>query len=185
MRPKKHEGFDRTGDFCSRVKMSQDLAQVINDGLKYYEDHQFDENEDQHESWIDTSKNVSVISQAEFDKLKTKTPEKMQPPPTPLNTPAANGEVEPSTSAANRHVRPNQPHFYPVTKEPTTPSQGQPRKRKTRHSQNPPVEMHVGWILDSREHPPKLRNDSISEDNEEIECGSQAESLGSSSLPNR
>ena len=85
--------------------------------------HQFDENEDQHESWIDTSKNVSVISQAEFDKLKTKTPEKMQPPPTPLNTPAANGEVEPSTSAANRHVRPNQPHFYPVTKEPTTPSQ--------------------------------------------------------------
>ena len=38
MRPKKHEGFDRTGDFCSRVKMSQDLAQVINDGLKYYED---------------------------------------------------------------------------------------------------------------------------------------------------
>ena len=47
----------------------------------------------------------------------------MQPPPTPLNTPAANGEVEPSTSAANRHVRPNQPHFYPVTKEPTTPSQ--------------------------------------------------------------
>ena len=32
VRPKKHEGFDRTGDFSSRVKMSQDLAQVINDG---------------------------------------------------------------------------------------------------------------------------------------------------------
>ena len=39
--------------------------------------------------------------------------------------------------------------------------------------------MHVGWIMDSREHPPKLRNDSISEENEQIECGSQAESLGS------
>ena len=36
-RPRKHEGFDRTGDFCSRVKLSQDLAQVINDGLSYYE----------------------------------------------------------------------------------------------------------------------------------------------------
>ena len=41
-------------------------------------------------------------------------------------------------------------HFYPVTKEPTTPSQDVPRKRKTRHSQNPIQEMHVGWILDSR-----------------------------------
>ena len=36
-RPRKHEGFDRTSDFCSRVKLSQDLAQVINDGLCYYE----------------------------------------------------------------------------------------------------------------------------------------------------
>ena len=35
-RPRKHEGFDRTGDFCSRVKLSQDLAQVINDGLSCY-----------------------------------------------------------------------------------------------------------------------------------------------------
>ena len=95
--------------------------------------HQFDEDEDQHESsWIDTSKNVSVISQAEFDKLKTNsrggkivpgsTPNNLQPPPPPLNTPAAaNGEIEPPTGS--RHVKPNQPHFYPVTKEPTTPSQ--------------------------------------------------------------
>ena len=41
-RPRKHEGFDRTGDFCSRVKLSQDLAQVINDGLSYYEVFNFD-----------------------------------------------------------------------------------------------------------------------------------------------
>ena len=43
--------------------------------------------------------------------------------------------------------------------------------------------MHVGWIMDSREHPPRLRNDSISEENEPIDagshCGSLAESLGS------
>ena len=51
MRPKKHEGFDRTGDFCSRVKMSQDLAQVINDGLVYYEEHNLEDQEDE-KSWI-------------------------------------------------------------------------------------------------------------------------------------
>merc|ERR1711892_823495 len=37
-RPKKHEGFDRTSDHTSRVKMSQDLASAINDGLFNYED---------------------------------------------------------------------------------------------------------------------------------------------------
>jgi la-related protein 1 len=34
----KHDGHDRSGDKSTRVKMSQDLAQVINDGLNYYED---------------------------------------------------------------------------------------------------------------------------------------------------
>ena len=33
--------------------------------------------------------------------------------------------------------------------------------------------------MDSREHPSRLRNDSISEENEQMECGSQAGSLGS------
>jgi hypothetical protein len=67
-----------------------------------------------------------------------------------------------------------QPRFYPVTKEPGHYSQDEPRKRKTRHSSNPPVEMHVGWIMDSRDHKDKdesvdggavggARRDSISE----------------------
>lgn len=30
-----------------------------------------------------------------------------------------------------------------------------PRKRKTRHSSNPPLESHVGWVMDSREHRPR------------------------------
>lgn len=97
IRPKKHEGFDRTGDFCSRVKMSQDLAQVINDGLCFYEDRQF-ENEDEHEAWIESKSTINLISQAEFEKLKSTTNESSNakkvvnnyppPPPPPLNTPA-------------------------------------------------------------------------------------------------
>lgn len=46
------------------------------------------------------------------------------------------------------------PRFYAVTKDecldPRTP-----RKRKTRHSNNPPVEHHVGWIMDVKEHRPR------------------------------
>ena len=37
-RVKKHEGFDRTANYTSRTKITQELAQVINDGLYYYEE---------------------------------------------------------------------------------------------------------------------------------------------------
>lgn len=40
--------------------------------------------------------------------------------------------------------------FYPVVKEARPAEPGTPHKRKTRHSTNPPVEMHVGWVLDNR-----------------------------------
>lgn len=46
------------------------------------------------------------------------------------------------------------PRFYAVTKD-EGPDPRTPRKRKTRHSNNPPVERHVGWIMDSREHRPR------------------------------
>ena len=39
--------------------------------------------------------------------------------------------------------------FYPVTKEPGTPGESK-KKRKTSHSDNPPVENHVGWIMDKK-----------------------------------
>ena len=55
MRPKKHDGFDRTGDKTSRVKLTQEIAKVINDGLFYYEEDLWDEDGDEKEgetSWV-------------------------------------------------------------------------------------------------------------------------------------
>ena len=34
----KHDGYDRTGDRTTRVKITQELEQAINDGLYYYEE---------------------------------------------------------------------------------------------------------------------------------------------------
>lgn len=51
----------------------------------------------------------------------------------------------------NEHQR-CQPHFYPVVKDGSPPDPCTPRKRKTKHSSNPPVEHHVGWVMDVREH---------------------------------
>ncbi len=36
-RPTKHEGYDRTGDFTTRTKITQELVHDIEDGLRYYE----------------------------------------------------------------------------------------------------------------------------------------------------
>ena len=55
------------------------------------------------------------------------------------------------------------PRFYPVVKSNRPPDKMTPRKRKLRHSQNPPVEHHVGWVMDSRRHPPSRRERTISQ----------------------
>ncbi|KAJ0061927.1 hypothetical protein NL108_014507, partial [Boleophthalmus pectinirostris] len=52
------------------------------------------------------------------------------------------------------------PRFYPVVKESRPVDAKTPRKRKTRHSSNPPLECHVGWVMDSREH--RSRTASVS-----------------------
>ena len=42
--------FDRTADITSRVKMSQEMAKAINDGLFDYEDELWDPSDD--EAWV-------------------------------------------------------------------------------------------------------------------------------------
>lgn len=42
------------------------------------------------------------------------------------------------------------PRFYPVKNSTALDSSSQPRKYKTRHSENPPVEMPVGWVFGTR-----------------------------------
>ena len=49
--------------------------------------------------------------------------------------------------------------FYPVVKDKANVDQKTTRKKKTRHSHNPPVESHVGWVMDVKEHRP--RNNSV------------------------
>lgn len=47
------------------------------------------------------------------------------------------------------------PRFFAVVKDKPSVDPRTPRKRKTRHSNNPPIEHHVGWIFDVREHRPR------------------------------
>ena len=94
-RPKKHDGFDRTANCVSRVKMSQDMASAINDGLYNYEDELWEPSDE--EQWIETpggngnaAKHVEVISQEEMERLRPE-PVPHQNPPSPPQLP---GEEE-------------------------------------------------------------------------------------------
>lgn len=58
---KTEQVYDRTGDFTTRVKVTQEMAKIINDGLYYYEQDLWSRNnQKQH-------KTLGLISQEDFD----------------------------------------------------------------------------------------------------------------------
>lgn len=122
----KHEGYDRTGNYTSRTKITQDLEQVINDGLFNYEEDLW--------TTIDRPANyktVNVISQEDFEKMVPKSvkkpPQEVPPPPPPTYV-----EDALNTSASSQHRR---ARFFAAPSEhlidPRTP-----RKRKTKQMSN-------------------------------------------------
>ncbi|XP_023247863.1 la-related protein 1 isoform X2 [Copidosoma floridanum] len=175
----KHDGHDRTGDWTSRTKMTQDLVQAINDGLYYYEEDLWGDDQRYSLSSSGTKyKTISVISKEDFDKLAPKAPRKANPEVPPPPPARLDGEdklpTEPKSSSAHVTIdvaseRPEKrrrndrtlknhravPRFFGVVKDEPAVDCITPRKRKTRHSNNPPVEHHVGWIMDVKEHRPR------------------------------
>ncbi|KAG2465435.1 LARP1 protein, partial [Polypterus senegalus] len=77
-------------------------------------------------------------------------------PTTVPDSPVLHPARTPKTPRTPRLQDPNKtPRFYPVVKEGGNIDGKTPRKRKTRHSSNPPLECHVGWVMDSKEHRPR------------------------------
>ncbi|XP_068456683.1 la-related protein 1B isoform X2 [Clinocottus analis] len=179
---RKHPGGDRTGNHESRAKLTTDIAKAINDGLFYYEQDLWkgEEPAESIKQEVDNFKKLNVISQDEFHTLTPRAPVDPQQEVPPLLTPVEGGADlsrslpatvpespvahEPRTPHTPRtpgRQDPNKtPRFYPVMKESGTIDGQTPRKKKTRHSSNPPQEAHIGWVMDSREH--RARSSSIS-----------------------
>ncbi|XP_071975494.1 la-related protein 1B isoform X1 [Engystomops pustulosus] len=176
---KKHPGGDRTGNHVSRAKMTAELAKVINDGLYYYEQDLWTEDDLRDlitKQELENFRKINFISKEEFDSLVPEAvtdPEGGQSPPnipvfsgatTIPESPVSHPTRTPKTPRTPRLQDPTKtPRFYPVVKEAKSMDVQTPRKRKTRHSSNPPVESHVGWVMDSREHRP--RTSSVSSSN--------------------
>ncbi|XP_039762805.1 la-related protein 1 isoform X2 [Pararge aegeria] len=150
-RQPKHDGHDRQGDWATRTKITQDLEQVITDGLRRYEEDLWNEGSSSHSS-TPQYRTVSVISREQFEAAAP--PERYQnptePPPPP---PRPQLQMEQQQEAGGKAKRPRRTAcFYAANKDPHATDVISSRKHKTRHSLNPPVEHHVGWIMDVREH---------------------------------
>lgn len=168
-RAPKHEGYNRTGDFTSRTKITQDLEQVINDGLNNYEEDLWTI----HPTKTNSYKTLNIITQEDFEKMAPKQAKKSQeaPPPPP---PTYSGE--PLLDESNTSMNRSRARFFAANKEdfvdPRTP-----RKRKTRHLYNPPVENHVGWVMDTVEHRPRTSSFGSSAGTSPSSYGSVPQSL--------
>lgn len=204
---KKHPQGDRTGDHISRAKMTSNMTKVINDGLFYYE-QDLHETLDMDFGQFRTV-NVITQEEFQSITPSVSTPHQQVPPPPPVSlqstakkvpTPPlsdANGAILAQSLPANVPITPGRrdmgprtprsktddqtPRFYPVMKDSSHPPDPQtPRKKKTRHSSNPPVESHVGWVMDAREHrPSRSRNNSMSQSPTESQISTAFGSYGS------
>ncbi|BFZ14680.1 hypothetical protein BsWGS_17719 [Bradybaena similaris] len=189
---RKHPGGDRTGDYTKRSKITCELSKVINDGLFYYEKDLWDTGDFSNDYTFKTVNVITkeefdkiTPSRSSPDLEEQEIPPPPPPPvsiteskkvPTPPSSQAGHADIARSLPAwvpdtpgrreqgprTPRHDR-KEPRFYPVTKEPGAPKDPQtPRKKKTRHSSNPPLESHVGWVMDRKEHRARSRHNSSS-----------------------
>lgn len=139
-RAPKHEGYDRTADYTSRTKITQDLENVINDGLVNYEE----------DLWITSNtakdyRTVNLISQEDFEKLAGnagRSQRNQQPPPPP---PPAYDDEDSTLNATlnstlNSTIKSRRARFYAAPNNHSLDLRT-PRKRKTRHSSNPSGEI--------------------------------------------
>ncbi|KAL5460587.1 hypothetical protein EMCRGX_G034041 [Ephydatia muelleri] len=160
---------DRTGNFTSRPQMTNELAQMINDGLYFYEQDLLsdtDASKTTPKKDDGTYRKVDVISKEEFD-IQRGTDEELvfsldeaqggggdtpvrpaqAPPSAPLHTPSCMTPLTPQSSAERRPIKPEKKaRFYPVPRKEGYDSQ-YPPKQKTKYSSNPPVESDVGWVM--------------------------------------
>ncbi|UMM23719.1 hypothetical protein L5515_004297 [Caenorhabditis briggsae] len=159
--------LDRTGDFSTRSQNQVEFNEEVEIGLRRYEE----------ELWTvplekeaPTSK-VSTISAEQFHQMRGDTDSKQnpeEPPEIPLPTgtqptpdsvwtkkakerAAASVTVPKSPMQRRESQEQKMNRFYPVSKPAATLDAKSPRKKKTRHSEKPPVEMPVAWVLGREE----------------------------------
>ncbi|CAG0884686.1 unnamed protein product [Cyprideis torosa] len=150
--------------------MTEEMAQIINCGLYLYEQDLWEDaleylDEEGAEGGSDRAVEdpQSRFAPEDNDEAHNRQSDNHECEPrsgSAPDSPAVISNKAPSTPY--RKALEQAPRFYPVVKDAAGPPPLTPRKRKTRHLNNPPLEYHVGWVMDARDHQPPAR-ESFSE----------------------
>uniref|UniRef100_A0A8R1HIM2 HTH La-type RNA-binding domain-containing protein n=1 Tax=Caenorhabditis japonica TaxID=281687 RepID=A0A8R1HIM2_CAEJA len=163
--------LDRTGDFSTRSQNQVEFNEEVEIGLRRYEE----------ELWTvplekeAPASKVTTVSAEQFHQLRgdgdtpknsEQTPPEI-PPSSEAQTPpdsvwtkkakerAAASQTVPKSPMQRRESEEQKMNrFYPVSKPAAPLDAKSPRKKKTRHSEKPPVEMPVAWVLGREESLP-------------------------------
>ncbi|VDK76312.1 unnamed protein product [Onchocerca ochengi] len=179
------EQFDHMGNSTTSSKINQNLTEEMEYGLRRYENELWNRKETGRKTHMNK---VDIVSEEVFKQLRgeegavqkcaPEPPPKMFPTPNTLpeissvwaqkarERAAANAASSTKSPLAKRETESGMltPRFYPVketAKESTVPDSSQSRKYKTRHSENPPVEMPVGWVFGTSSRTSSFNADSV------------------------
>ncbi|VDK80758.1 unnamed protein product [Litomosoides sigmodontis] len=173
--------FERTSDSASS-KVNQNFTEEMECGLRRYENELWNRKEAERKIHINNVDTVPDQLRGEDSTVQEYAPPEQSSKlfPTPSSIPeissvwaqkareraAANAassvQILTKSPLAKRETECGMltPRFYPV-KNSTASDSSQPRKYKTRHSENPPVEMPVGWVFGTRSRTSSVNADSI------------------------
>ncbi|EGT52083.1 hypothetical protein CAEBREN_28089 [Caenorhabditis brenneri] len=155
--------LDRTGDFSTRSQNQVEFNEEVEIGLRRYEE----------ELWTvplekeAPASKVSTISAEQFHQMRgdedvkktSESPPEIPPPSGTQPTPDSVWTKKAKERAAASVTVPKSPmqrresqeqkmnRYYPISKPAAQLDAKSPRKKKTRHSEKPPVEMPVAWVL--------------------------------------
>uniref|UniRef100_A0A0N4ZNI9 HTH La-type RNA-binding domain-containing protein n=1 Tax=Parastrongyloides trichosuri TaxID=131310 RepID=A0A0N4ZNI9_PARTI len=168
--PPSKRQYDRTGDFTTRMTKLQILNEEMELGLRKYEEELWSSAETKEHG---KSEKVAMITEEEANKMKeskkicrSRTTSKCEdgavPTPAPVpTTPASSVWVIKARERAGSLTIPKSPvaireskekilnRYFPI-KPPVPVDSQKPKKQKLRHSENPPLEFPVGWLLGAK-----------------------------------
>uniref|UniRef100_A0A158P752 HTH La-type RNA-binding domain-containing protein n=1 Tax=Angiostrongylus cantonensis TaxID=6313 RepID=A0A158P752_ANGCA len=153
--------LDRTGDFTTRAKHQAEFNEEVEIGLRRYEEELWSA---PIEKEAVVKSKISTIDHEEFRLQKGEAENLTQGPPpdippSEVDAPPPSIWTQKAKERSSLSVVPKSPmqrresleqkvsRFYPVEKPAPVMDSKSPRKQKTRHSSNPPIEMDVGWVL--------------------------------------
>ncbi|VDM57888.1 unnamed protein product [Angiostrongylus costaricensis] len=159
--------LDRTGDFTTRAKHQAEFNEEVEIGLRRYEEELWSAPMEKEA----VKSKISTIDHEEFRLQKGEAENVTQGPPpdippSEVDAPPPSIWTQKAKERSSLSVVPKSPmqrresleqkvsRFYPVEKPAPVMDSKSPRKQKTRHSSNPPIEMDVGWVLGRDGVPP-------------------------------